>query len=67
MFLKITVFCVVTLQMVTANTHTKAREIINNKPQLAEKRKHLQLGGELVLDLNTRRGFRLIYGNGQRI
>lgn len=45
--------------MVTANSHTKGREIINNKPQLAEKRKHLQLGGELVLDLNRRKGSRL--------
>lgn len=40
MFLKITVFCVVTLQMVPF-AYTKDREIINNKPQLAEKRKNL--------------------------
>lgn len=40
MLLKITVICVATLQMVPF-AHTKAHEIINNSPQLAEKRKDL--------------------------
>lgn len=40
MLLKITVICVATLQMVPF-AHTKAHEIVNNSPQLAEKRKDL--------------------------